>query len=169
MSDEESEVRGVTSPSPPVGPQSPTHPQSSNPRKALLAVLNNKHTSPSEQSPTMSAAASQIKPVPASKPPQTPQPPQTKPIEVFSNDTSRLAANLHPILLSSVLIFSFKSLVRDPVNTLIGLAPTVAIVQLAYCVICLPSTGQPPPPAHKPGQKKKIAKPVQDLGTKAVV
>lgn len=116
----------------------------------------------------MSTVTPGIQPIPATKPAAAPLP-VTKPTELLQNQPSFLAANLHPVLLASILIFSFKSLLRDPVNTLIGLAPTVAIVQVGYCVLCLPSTGQAPPPANKPGQKKKASKPAQDLGTKIVV
>jgi hypothetical protein len=105
------------------------------------------------------------KPAMASKSPSAP----SKPIEIFQTQPSQLIANLHPILLLSVLIFSFKSLVNDPVNTLIGIAPTIALVQAIYCVVCLPSTGQAPPPPLKPGQKRKAASFTQDLGAKVVV
>ena len=95
--------------------------------------------------------------------------PSSKPVDILQTQLSLLYANLHPILLLSILLFSFRSLVEDPVNTLLGLAPTVAIVQALYCVLCLPSTGQIPAPAPKPGQKKKAAKPAQDIWAKVVV
>ncbi|KAK4506707.1 hypothetical protein PRZ48_000440 [Zasmidium cellare] len=91
-----------------------------------------------------------------------------KHVDILQNQASLLFANLHPVLLLSVVPISFKSLVNDPVNTLLGLAPTVALVQAIYCIVCLPSTGQTPPPAHKPGQKKKSGKPVQDIWAKVV-
>lgn len=95
--------------------------------------------------------------------------PPSKPVDILSSQTSQLYSNLHPILLSSILAFSFKTLVHDPVNTLLGLAPTVAILQALYCVICLPSTGQTPPPVRKPGEKKKPQKAGQDIWAKIVV
>ncbi|RMY75969.1 hypothetical protein D0863_02257 [Hortaea werneckii] len=94
--------------------------------------------------------------------------PPSKPVEILSSQTSQLYSNLHPILLSSILAFSFKTLVHDPVNTLLGLAPTIAILQALYCVICLPSTGQTPPPVRKPGEKKKPQKAGQDIWAKIV-
>ncbi|KAI7218904.1 hypothetical protein KC333_g3283 [Hortaea werneckii] len=94
--------------------------------------------------------------------------PPSKPVDILSSQTSQLYSNLHPILLSSILAFSFKTLVHDPVNTLLGLAPTIAILQALYCVICLPSTGQTPPPVRKPGEKKKPQKAGQDIWAKIV-
>ena len=104
---------------------------------------------------------------PNAKPPQSI--PLSKPIDILQTQPSQLYANLHPVLLISLLLFSFKNLVEDPVNTLLGIAPTIAIIQAVYCVICLPSTGQAPAPAPKPGQKKKAAKPSQDIWAKVVV
>lgn len=101
------------------------------------------------------------------KPPDPQKP--VKHVDILQSQYSHLFANLHPVLLLSLVPFSFKSLVNDPVNTLLGLAPTVALVQAIYCIVCLPSTGQTPPPAHKPGQKKKIGKPVQDIWANVVV
>lgn len=95
--------------------------------------------------------------------------PSSKPVDILQSQLSLLYANLHPILLLSILLFSFRTLVDDPVNTLLGLAPTLAILQALYCVLCLPSTGQTPAPTLKPGQKKKAAKPAQDMWAKVVV
>lgn len=103
----------------------------------------------------------------ATKPPDPQK--SIKHVDILQSQYSYLFANLHPVLLLSLVPFSFKSLVNDPVNTLLGLAPTVALVQAIYCIVCLPSTGQTPPPAHKPGQKKKSGKPVQDIWAKVVV
>lgn len=109
----------------------------------------------------MSASTPNAKPTQAEAP--------SKPIDLIQSQYSLLYGNLHPILLLSLGVFSFNSLVSDPVNTLLGLAPTVATLQAVYCILCLPSTGQAPPTAHKPGQKKKAAKPVQDIWAKVVV
>ena len=79
----------------------------------------------------------------------------SKPIDILQTQSSLFFANLHPILLISILLFSFKSLVADPVNTLLGLAPTIAIIQAVYCVVCLPSTGQTPASSAKAGGGKK--------------
>lgn len=92
-----------------------------------------------------------------------------KHVEILPDQIAQLYANLHPVLLFSLIPFSFKSLVNDPVNTLLGLAPTVLIIQAIYCIACLPSSGQTPPSAHKPGQKKKPSKPAQDIWARVVV
>lgn len=108
----------------------------------------------------MSVSTPNVKPAPAA--------PAGKAIDILSTPTAQLFANLHPILLLSVILFSFRSLVADPVNTLLGLAPTTLILQTIYCIVCLPSSGQTPPPKAKPGQKVKPAKP-QDVWDKLVV
>ena len=95
--------------------------------------------------------------------------PPAKPIDVLQNQYALLYANLHPILLLSVLFFSFRTLVEDPVNTLLGLAPTIAIIQAVYCVLSLPPKGQTAASNTKPGQKKKPQKPAQDVWAKIVV
>lgn len=100
---------------------------------------------------------------------QTTALPPSKPIDILQSQAAQLYANLHPILLISVLLFSFKTLVEDPVSTLLGLAPTVTILQAIYCVLSLPSSGQTTTATPKPGQKKKSAKPTQDAWAKVVV
>lgn len=109
----------------------------------------------------MSAQPAPAKPAEAQKPP--------KHVELLSDQFSQVYANLHSVLLLSLIPFSFKSLVRDPVSTQLGLAPTVLAFQAIYCIACLPSSGQTVPPAHKPGQKKKPVKPAQDIWARVVV
>lgn len=93
-----------------------------------------------------------------------------KPVALLQDQASLLVRNLQPILLLSLLPVFFTRLVQDPASILLALAPTVALVQAAYCVCCLPSTGQSVTPAAlKPGQKKKAAKPAQDWGARLVV
>lgn len=105
---------------------------------------------------------------PVTKPPPTPPP--SKPIDVLQTQSSLFYSNLHPILLLSPLLFSFRSLVHDPVTTLLGLAPTIAFLQALYCILCLPSPGpNGPTTTPKPGQKKKPAKTGQDIWGKIVV
>jgi GPI ethanolamine phosphate transferase 2/3 subunit F len=96
--------------------------------------------------------------------------PPSKPIDLLQSQPSLFFASLQPILLLGTILVSFRSLVADPVNTLLGLAPTVAIVQAIYCVVCLPSTAQTSQPAaSKPGQKKKAQKSGQDVWAKLIV
>ncbi|TKA66836.1 hypothetical protein B0A55_08820 [Friedmanniomyces simplex] len=92
----------------------------------------------------------------------------TKSIDILQTQPSLFFANLQPILLLGTLLFSFRSLVANPVTTLLGLAPTTAIVQTIYCVVCLPSTDDTAPPATKPGQKKKPQKQGQDVWAKVI-
>jgi phosphatidylinositol glycan class F len=100
-----------------------------------------------------------IKPIPAAKPAPF--------IEILHDQYSFLASNLHAVILLSGLYLSFNRLVEDPIATLSKLSPLVVILQLAYCFLCLPSTGQAPPP---PKQKwKKQSRPSQDFGARAVV
>jgi phosphatidylinositol glycan class F len=93
---------------------------------------------------------------------------EVKPVALLQNQMSLLVSNLQPILLGSLLPVFFGSLVRDPVNTLIALVPTVAIIQAVYCVFCLPSSGHPAPTKLKPGQKSQ-SKQKTDLGAQLVV
>ena len=96
--------------------------------------------------------------------------PALKVVETLPSQLSQLYANLHPVLLLSLVFLSFSRLVDDPVNTLLALVPVTAVLQAIYCVVCLPSTGQTiPAPSQKPGQKKKLAKPSQGAFSKVVV
>jgi GPI ethanolamine phosphate transferase 2/3 subunit F len=105
----------------------------------------------------------------SSKTAQTQSIPQSKPVELLSDQASLLYANLQPIFLISILLFSFKTLVQDPVNTLLGLAPTLVIIQVLYCILCLPISGKAPTAALKPGQKKKQPNTSQDIWSRIVV
>lgn len=94
----------------------------------------------------------------------------SKPVEVLQNQPSIFYANLHSILLVSILLVNFNALVNDPVQTLVALAPVSAALQAIYCVVCLPSSGQSPTShAHKPGQKRKALKSEQDIGARLIV
>jgi len=93
-----------------------------------------------------------------------------EPVNILQNRPSIFYANLHPVLLLSTVLVNFNALVNDPVKTLVALAPVTTALQAIYCVVCLPSNGQsPPPPAHKPGQKRKPVKSEQDIGARLVV
>ena len=93
----------------------------------------------------------------------------SKPVDILQSQYSLLYANIHPVLILSLLLYNFQNLVRDPVDTLLGLAPTIAVLQSVYCVGCLPCTGQTIASPPKPGQKKKATKPAQDVWSKLVV
>ncbi|KXT10428.1 hypothetical protein AC579_7885 [Pseudocercospora musae] len=91
-----------------------------------------------------------------------------KAIDVLPSQTSQLFASIHSVLLLSLIPIAFRSLVSEPVNTLLELAPTTLIVQAIYCTVCLPSSGQSAPPKPKPGQKAKPVKPAQDAWARLV-
>ena len=99
----------------------------------------------------------------------TPSPTPFKPIDVLQDQPAQLYANFHPVLLLSILLASFKTLVQDPVNTLLGLAPIVAVLQAIYCATCLPRFGQNVTATSKPGQKRKTTKPAQEVWARIVV
>ncbi|KAK5135875.1 hypothetical protein LTR08_004524 [Meristemomyces frigidus] len=105
----------------------------------------------------MGAPTAESKPKPAQPPPSV--------VAILQTQPSQLYAHLHPVLLLSLVFFSFAQLVNHPVNTLLRLAPVTAILQAIYCVVCLPSTGQIP---HQPGQKKKTGKSAQGAWAKVV-
>ncbi|KAM0720121.1 hypothetical protein Q7P37_004257 [Cladosporium fusiforme] len=111
------------------------------------------------------SAATGTKPASASKPAWT-APLPGRVTDILTDDYSFLAANLYPAILLSGLFLTFNHLVEDPVSTLSKAAPVVIILQIVYCFLCLPSTGQaPPPPKNK---WKKQSRSGQDFGAKAV-
>lgn len=93
-------------------------------------------------------------PMMATKPSQANVGVTYKPVDLLHSQYATTFSHLHPVLLLSVVILSFSALVADPVSTMLALAPTLAALQFAYCVLCLPPAGQTPQPAPKPGQKK---------------
>ena len=96
--------------------------------------------------------------------------PSFKAVNTLPSQASQLYANLHPVLLLSLIFLSFARLVNDPVKALLSLVPVTAVLQAMYCVVCLPPTGQTAPAApNKPGQKKKAGKASQGVLGKVVV
>lgn len=93
----------------------------------------------------------------------------SKPVELLQNQYAPLYTHVHPVLLLSLVSFSFGHLVQDPISTLLAAVPIVALLQAIYCVVCLPSTGHRTAAPPKPGQKKKAVKPGQDIWSKIVV
>ena len=93
----------------------------------------------------------------------------TKPIDIFQTQYSLIYANVHPVLLLSLLLFNFGALVQDPVSALTKSIVGTALLQAIYCVVCLPSTGQSTAKSGSKGQKKKGAKASQDIWSKLVV
>nr|POF08190.1 glycosylphosphatidylinositol anchor biosynthesis protein 11 [Quercus suber] len=118
---------------------------------------------PSQTTPGPSAMSAASSSAAAAAPP-----PPSKPIDLLSGQYSFSYSNLHPVLLLSLLAVSFPRLVADPVSTLLGLAPTVVLLQAGYCIVCLPSLGRPLPPAaassssSKPRPKPKPSRTASD-------
>ncbi|KAF2200364.1 hypothetical protein GQ43DRAFT_77180 [Delitschia confertaspora ATCC 74209] len=81
------------------------------------------------------------------------------PIDVLHKDTAKLYTHIHPILLLSLYVFQFKSIVADPVPALVNTLIALGVLQIAYVSICLPPTGgsATPAPVARAGGKKKTA------------
>jgi len=78
------------------------------------------------------------------------------PVELLPNDLARIVSQAHPALLLSAYYLRFPALVADPVSTLLHSLLPVAVIQIAYAVICLPAVGSTSKPVKKikPGSKK---------------
>lgn len=80
------------------------------------------------------------------------------PVPIIDTPLSKGIAFLRPTLLLGLLTLRFNTLVADPVSTLQLALPAVAIIQIAYAIICLPVAGSQPAKVAKksrPGEKKK--------------
>lgn len=63
------------------------------------------------------------------------------PIELLPTPLSKLVSSAHPALLLTSLYMRFTALVSDPTETLLsGLLP-LAVLQGAWCLVCLPAVG----------------------------
>jgi len=83
------------------------------------------------------------------------QAPTAAPIEPLRNETARLYTHIHPILVLSLYALKFPALVADPVSTLLNTLAPLAVLQIAFVVVCLPPTGGTPTiRKQKPGEKK---------------
>jgi len=81
----------------------------------------------------------------------------SSPLELLPTDLARIVSQAHPALLLSAYCLRFPALVADPVPTLLKSLFPLALVQIAYAVICLPAVGSSSKPAKKakPGASKK--------------
>lgn len=87
-----------------------------------------------------------------------PKPSAAAPIEPLKNDAAQIYTHVHPVVVLSLYVFSFKSIVADPVPALLNILAPLAVLQIAYVAICLPPTGETPKVKKtKPGEKKKQA------------
>lgn len=74
-------------------------------------------------------------------PPATMSKPLLLPVDILGGPLAGTYAQIHPVLVLGMIYMSFQNIVADPVNSLLRLAPIVALLQLVYCVICLPISG----------------------------
>jgi GPI ethanolamine phosphate transferase 2/3 subunit F len=79
------------------------------------------------------------------------------PVELLPTDLARIVSQAHPVLLLSAYYLRFPALVADPVSSLLNSLLPLAVIQIAYAVICLPAVGTASKPLKKPklGEKKK--------------
>ncbi|KAK8089231.1 hypothetical protein PG997_004192 [Apiospora hydei] len=80
-------------------------------------------------------------------------------IPTLPSPLAQALRHVHPALLLSLFYLRFGALVRDPVSALISALPAVAVLQVAYAVICLPAAGSSaavqPAKKLRPGEKRK--------------
>jgi len=93
-----------------------------------------------------------------------PESPTSAPIDLLDNDIARIYTHLHPLLLLSLFYFQFNALVANPVQTLLSSLVPLALLQIAYCILCLPpTTGSSSPQAKVAGKKGKSGKGKDEL------
>lgn len=84
--------------------------------------------------------------------------PVSQTVALLHTETARLYTNLHPVLILGPIYLFFGHLVQDPVTTLSWTVLPLAILQCAYCTVCLPpsSGSSTPSPASKTPKKKRV-------------
>jgi phosphatidylinositol glycan class F len=65
----------------------------------------------------------------------------SQPITLLGTDLSKVFRHIHPVLLLSIYGQRFSNLIADPVQSLLITLLPIAVVQIAYCAICLPGSG----------------------------
>jgi phosphatidylinositol glycan class F len=87
------------------------------------------------------------------------------PIELLPTSLAPIFAHVHPALLLSAYYLRFPALVADPTATLLNSLAPLAVVQMAYAVICLPVTGGTS--ARPPARKSKLGGSARKTGDAA--
>jgi phosphatidylinositol glycan class F len=83
-------------------------------------------------------------------PPKATVPAKTSlPVELLPTDLARIVSQAHPALLLSAYYLRFSALVADPVPTLLNSLLPLALIQIAYAIICLPAVGSNSKPVKK--------------------
>ena len=83
----------------------------------------------------------------------------SSPVELLPTDLARIVSQAHPALLLSAYYLRFPALVADPVPTLLNTLLPLALIQIAYALICLPAVGSTSKAVKKAkhgGSKKTI-------------
>lgn len=73
----------------------------------------------------------------------------SSPIELLPTDLARIISQVHPALLLSAYYLRFPAFVADPVPTLLNSLLPLAVIQIAYAVLCLPAIGSNAKPVKK--------------------
>ncbi|KAL1856350.1 hypothetical protein VTK73DRAFT_8307 [Phialemonium thermophilum] len=82
------------------------------------------------------------------------------PVRINPSPAARAARHIHPVLLLSLFVYGFRSLVADPVSWMWRSLPVLIAIQAVYAVVCLPVAGSQSAKAAKktrPGEKKNSA------------
>ncbi|KAF2154677.1 hypothetical protein K461DRAFT_100052 [Myriangium duriaei CBS 260.36] len=87
-------------------------------------------------------------------------------ISILDTPLAKTYNQLHPVLVLGIFLASFRSLVADPLSTMLGVLAPLAALQAVYAVLCLPGT-QASPSSKSSGGKKAPAQ-SQGLGAKIV-
>lgn len=82
----------------------------------------------------------------------------SEPIEVLPTELARVFTHVHPALLLGAYYLRFSALVADPVPALLYSILPLAVIQIAYVLVCLPVAGSSSKPVKKPkpGAKKAV-------------
>ncbi|KAH7083807.1 glycosylphosphatidylinositol anchor biosynthesis protein 11 [Paraphoma chrysanthemicola] len=85
-----------------------------------------------------------------------PKPTTATPISPLPNDIARTYTHIHPLIILSLYVYKFPSIVADPVPALTSILAPLAVLQIAFVALCLPPTGETPKVRKvKPGEKKR--------------
>lgn len=81
--------------------------------------------------------------------------PSAPPVNILPSQLARTYSYVHPTLLLGLCIFRFEALVADPVQELLKDLPWLAVLQIAYVILCLPPAGTTADTSSSNEDKKK--------------
>ncbi|KAK1754483.1 glycosylphophatidylinositol anchor phosphoethanolamine transferase [Echria macrotheca] len=87
--------------------------------------------------------------------------PTIQPIQIKPTPVAQAARHVFPLLLASLFALQFRPLVADPVSTMLTSLPVVALLQLAYVLVCLPAAGSQGGGASTASGKQKTGRKVR--------